>query len=206
MAVDEAQRRFHCVVSRRWHGPRMRCLVLVSLLICAPLPGRGEDRAGSWYLNPYLGGIAPDKPWGSKGSSALFGLDVGMHLSQAWSAELDLNDAPLSDRFGSGRIELYGGALELLRTFTVRKAFAPYVSIGTGLTHLAPPSGIALESRTEFMVQPGVGAFVNLWESGDRSRSVSLRPDIKLRWTHGWAHAPGNPVDPLYVLGVTLSL
>jgi len=187
-------------------GRRTRCVALVSLLICAPLVGRADDRAASWYLNPYAGGITPDKPWGSKGSAALYGLDVGLHLSPAWSAELDLNYAPLSDRFGSGPIELYAGALEVLRTFTFNRVLAPYVSLGTGVTHLAPPSAIALESRTEFMVQPGVGALVNLWESGDRSRAVSLRPDIKVRWTHGWAHAPGNPVDLLYVLGLTLSL
>ena len=196
----------HRSLPRPLRGYRICSLFIVSLLtVCAPVTARGQDREESWYLNSYFGGITPDKPWGGKGSSALYGLDVGMYLSQAWSIELDLNDAPLSDRFGSGPIHLYGSALGLLRVFTVNRAFAPYVSIGMGATHLAPPAGIGLESRTEFMAQPGAGAFVNVWESRNHSRSVALRPDIKLRWTHGWAHAPGNPVDPLYVLGLTLA-
>jgi len=196
------------MTSLRCAGPRVRWLfLLVSLLTAyAPLTGRGQDRFGSWYLNPYFGGITPDKPWGGKGSSALFGLDVGMPVSQAWNAELDLNDAPLSDRFGGETIHLYGAALVLQRVFWANRSFAPYVSIGTGVTHLAPPSNIGLKSRTELMVQPGLGALVNVWKSRDCCRSVALRPEIRLRWTHGWAHAPGNPVDPLYVLGLTMFL
>lgn len=54
-------------------------------------------------------------------------------------------------------------------------------------------------------LQPGAGVMIRLWESADGSRRLALRPDIKVRWTHGWAHAPGNPVDPLYVLGLTYS-
>jgi len=184
----------------------MRCLLLVGLLcLCAAHAGHGEEPARSWYMNPYLGGITPDKPWGGNGSAALYGLDVGKNLSPAWGIELDLNDAPLSDRFGPQRSQLYGGALQLLRVFRIKRGFAPYLSIGSGVTHLAPPAGIPLQRRTEFMVQAGTGAIVGLWESGDGWRSLALRPDVKFRWTHGWAHAPGNPVDVLYVFGLTFS-
>jgi hypothetical protein len=55
------------------------------------------------------------------------------------------------------------------------------------------------------MAQPGFGAIIKVWQSTDGSGSLALRPDIKVRWTHGWAHAPGNPVDVLYVLGLTFS-
>jgi hypothetical protein len=44
-----------------------------------------------------------------------------------------------------------------------------------------------------------------VWESSDAADTLALRPDIKTRWTHGWAHAPGNPVDVLYALGLTFS-
>jgi hypothetical protein len=80
-----------------------------------------------------------------------------------------------------------------------------YLLIGAGLTRDVPPAEVALVSRTEFTVQPGIGAMLRVWESPDGSRSLALRPDIKVRWTHGWAHAPGNPVDRLYMLGVTFS-
>lgn len=190
----------------------MRRLFSLSLILpglaalCGPLTALGEeDEVGRWYLNPYAGGITPDKPWGAKGGSVLYGLDVGMNFAPAWSAELDVNGAPLRDRFRPGDIWLYGGALDLLRVFRRDARLQPYASFGVGLTHVAPPSGIALESRTEFMAQPGGGAIIRLWTSGNGSHSLALRPDIKVRWTHGWAHAPGNPVDILYVLGLKFS-
>jgi hypothetical protein len=55
------------------------------------------------------------------------------------------------------------------------------------------------------MAQPGLGAFIKVWQSPHGAGSLALRPDIKARWTHGWAHAPGNPVDVLYTLGLTFS-
>ena len=50
------------------------------------------------------------------------------------------------------------------------------------------------------------GAIVKLWESAEGTSTLALRPDVKVRWTHGWANAPGNPVDILYAVGLTLSL
>jgi hypothetical protein len=182
----------------------MRRLCLLSLLVfCCPLRALADGDTESWYLNPYLGGIVPDKPWGGKGSALLYGLDVGRSLSAAWSAEFDMNGASLSDRYGGGPIRLYGAAFTLLRVFNRDARFAPYVSFGVGLTHVTPPAEIALESRTEFMAQPAVGAFIRVWERSAGSRALALRPDVKVRWTHGWAHAPGNPVDVLYGLGLT---
>jgi hypothetical protein len=181
---------------------RPRCLLSL-LILCSPVIALAGENAERWYLNPYVGGIVPDKPWGGNGSTVLYGLDIGRSLSAAWSAEFDMNGAALSDRYGAGPIGLYGGALTLLRVFNRGARFAPYVSFGVGLTHVAPPSAIPLERRTEFTAQPGVGALVRVWERADGSRAVALRPDVKVRWTHGWAHAPGNPVDILYVLGLT---
>jgi Outer membrane protein beta-barrel domain len=175
------------------------------LLLCLPLTAHAQDAAADWYLNPYLGGITPDKPWGGKGAAALYGVDIGTNLSAAWSAELDLNAARLSDRVGSGHTGLYGGALDLLRVFNRGARFAPYLMLGAGVTDAAPPSGAGLQRRTEFMMQPGVGAIIKLWEGADGSGTLALRPAIEARWTHGWAHAPGNPVDVLYALGVTYS-
>jgi hypothetical protein len=156
-----------------------------------------------WYVNPYLGGITPDKPWRATGNAALYGLNIGMNLSPGWSGEIDLNATPLKERGGAGHVGLSGGALELVWGLDRLRRFAPYVSIGAGVTHNDAASEAGLESRTELMIQPGFGAFIRIWARADGKRSLALRPEIKLRWTHGWAHAPGNPVDPLYVCGLT---
>jgi hypothetical protein len=55
------------------------------------------------------------------------------------------------------------------------------------------------------MWQAGGGTLVRLWAPADGASSLALRPEIRVRWTHGWAHAPGNPVDPLYALGLMFS-
>jgi hypothetical protein len=161
--------------------------------------------SGSWYVNTYAGGITPDKPWHATGAAAVYGLDIGAAFSAQWSAELDVNAAPLGDRTASGDDVLGGAALEVLRGLGRGARLAPYVSLGAGLTRYMPVAGAGLEPRTEFMVQPGAGVVVRIWESADGSRTLALRPDVKVRWTHGWAHAPGNPVDPYYVLGLTYS-
>jgi hypothetical protein len=180
--------------------------LLVSVLaLCVALTARAQAQVSQWYLSPYVGSIMPDKPWRGRGSTILYGLDLGANVSPAWSAEVDVNGASLSDRFDEAHTVLSGGALQVLRIFNRDQRFAPYLSIGAGVTHSAPPSEAGVESRTEFMVQPGVGAIVKVWESADAADSLALRPDIKARWTHGWAHAPGNPVDVLFALGLTFS-
>jgi hypothetical protein len=174
------------------------------LMLGVTLPATAQV-SGGWYVDPYLGGLTPDKPWHATGTGAVYGLDIGTDLSAAWSAELEWSAAPLRDRAVPGDDALYGVALTALRVFCRDARFAPYVSLGSGLTHYAPAAGAGLEPRTELMVQPGAGVIIRIWESGDGTRSLALRPEVEVRWTHGWAHAPGNPVDPVYALGLRYS-
>lgn len=157
------------------------------------------------YLDPYAGGISPDKPWHATGSAPVYGLDVGIPLSPEWRVELDLNGASLRQRSGSGHTDLDAGGFSLLRLFNRDGRIAPFVSAGAGAIRntAAPQTGLA--AHTEFMAEPATGVLVRLWESADGSRQLALRPEVKLRWTHGWAHAPGNPVDPIYAVGVTFT-
>jgi hypothetical protein len=181
----------------------------IAIAVCAG-PARaqhstGEDAGGLWYTSLFLGGITPDKPWRASGSAVLYGFDIGMNISPRWGAELDVDGAPLNNRTGVGHTGLYGAALDVLRIWHLRASFTPYVALGGGVTHNTASPETGLESRTELMIQPGIGAFIRVWQSADGARSLALRPDIKVRWTHGWAHAPGNPVDPLYALALTFA-
>jgi hypothetical protein len=179
-----------------------RARTLASLIVsCAPFAVFAQTAPDCWYVAADAGGIIPDKPWGARGSAPLFGLDFGRSLSRGWSTELDLTYARLDDRRGGSHSRLEAAGLQVLRGFGTGTPVIPYVSLGAGTTHEAPGSGSGLVDRTEFMVQPGLGALVRLLQT--RSGQLALRVSFTARWTHGWAHAPGNPVDPYYTLGLT---
>jgi OmpA-OmpF porin, OOP family len=177
---------------------RFCCLLLVLL---APLTAFAQGEPDHWYVSPYAGAVTPDAEWGSTGTKALYGLDIGKNFGRYFSAELDLNGANLDYRYGPGHVGLYGAALDGLFVFNRGAVFSPYSVFGLGATHATPPSGQGLENRTDFMAQGGVGAFIRLYENPAGTFSFSLRPDVKARWTD----APGNPVDVLYELGFTFS-
>lgn len=179
----------------------MKRYICGALLAALPLAAYAGDEADHWYLNPYAGGITPDKLWGGNGATFLYGLDIGKNFGANWAAELDLNGSNFNDRFDSGHVGLYGAALDGLRVWNRAGRFAPYIDLGAGVTHAVPPGSTGLSSRTDFMAQGGVGAFIKLWENADASRSLALRPDVKARWTN----VSGNPVDFLYVLGLTFT-
>jgi hypothetical protein len=181
----------------------MRRFILTALLLGAPVAVQAQSAPATFDLNPYIGGISPDKPWRARGSAPLYGFDLGIGLIPSWRLEFDLNQATLSDRSDPGHSSLYGGALSVSYLLNPAGRLAPFVAFGAGLTRYVPPSGIGVQERSEFMAQPGIGALLRLWRSADARRSLALRPQVSLRWTHGWAHAPGNPVDPLYVIGLT---
>jgi OOP family OmpA-OmpF porin len=182
----------------------MKRVLLGLLMLVAPAAGLAGDEAGHWYINPYAGGISPDKTWaGSTTSRLLSGIDVGNNLSALWTVELDFNYASLSSHLGpgGGHVNLWGASLDALRVWSRFSRFAPYIVLGVGAAGDRPPTGLGLTSRTDFMAQGGVGAFIRLWENSDASQSFSLRPDLKARWTD----THGNPIDFLYVLGFTLT-
>jgi hypothetical protein len=179
-----------------------RARVLAGVLVFgAPLAAVAQTTPDCWYLGADAGSIIPDKPWGARGSAPLFGFDFGRSLPGGWSTELDITDAPLDDRRGGGHSSLESAGLQALRVFGTGTRVFPYVSFAIGGTHEATGSGSGLVSHTEFMMQPGLGALVHLLETG--TGKLALRAGFETRWTHGWAHAPGNPVDPYYTLGLT---
>jgi hypothetical protein len=71
----------HTALDQSYTMVRRRVWRLSLLLLCAPLMALARDEAASWYVSPSLGGITPDKPWGGKGSAAVYGLDIGTGLT-----------------------------------------------------------------------------------------------------------------------------
>ncbi|MBS0366818.1 MAG: OmpA family protein [Proteobacteria bacterium] len=185
--------------------------VLLALAFAAPVAASAGDEVGHWYLNPYVGGISADSIYTTKGSDLLYGIGFGRHLSENWSLEANLNTARLKDKYDGDHFRLSGLTFDLLRVFRRDSVFAPYISAGVGAVRYEPGAlsvfdgspAIGNGNQTGLAAEAGLGAFVKLWENGNASRSLSLRPDVKARWDN--IDARRVPLDLLYTLGLTFS-
>ena len=179
----------------------MRRFLFGLLIASIPLLTYGGDEVGHWYLDPYVGGMTPDSLWRTKeGVNLDYGLAIGKNLSEAWSLELNLNGARPDFKVGPGHLGMYAGSLDLLRVWNRSGLFAPYVELGAGALQLDPSAGT---SRTVFMAQVGLGAFIKLWENADASRSLMLRPDLVARDDR--FGQSDSKVDHLYTLGLVFT-
>ncbi len=177
----------------------MKGHVYALLLALTPLAASAGDEVGHWYVDPYAGGISPSNQWDGN-NTFLGGLAFGRHLSEDWSAELNLNSARLSTDEHHSHTRLSALSLDALRVFNRGGTFSPYLDLGAGDLRAQTP---ATRTRDDFMLQGGVGAFIKLWENPDASSSFSLRPDVKVR---GDRFGQSNgPIDVLYTLGFVLS-
>jgi OOP family OmpA-OmpF porin len=183
-------------------GYMMRRLLVGLLVLATPLMAFAGDEVGHWYLDPNIGGITPDNVLNTTGTKLDYGLAFGYNMTKEWSAELNFNGARLNDRYDSGHLGLYALSLDFLRVWNRDGRFAPYFSLGAGALQ-AQPSASTASNQTSLMAQAGVGAFLKLWENGDASRSLALRPDIKARFDR--FGKSGGPVDYLYTLGLVFS-
>ena len=169
------------------------------LLICAvalcSTPTWADD-VGQWYINPQVGYLITD-PDRARDNNWLYGLGVGNNLSQHLSLEVNAN----SNRFYSDTapsLELTGVSFDALLYFT-RARIAPYLVLGAGVIqdNLEPAIGSAQKNQS-FMAEGGFGVRALLWESADKSRSFSLRPEVKARYDDVTA---GHYTDYVGMLG-----
>jgi OmpA-OmpF porin, OOP family len=177
-------------------------MMKATVLLCAasvPALASASD-VGHWYLTPQFGGISVDNDRPVEDKDWLYGLALGKHVSEALSVELGFDGAQVGGGPGRSDLNLYSGAVNLLGVMNRDGRFSPYVSVGLGANENDPSPG---ENETDFMSQAGIGAFVKLWESGDGSRSLALRPDVKVRWDD--AGAEGTLRDYVGTLGFQYS-
>src|SRR5579862_4908967 len=174
----------------------MKRLVVGLLMCCAPLASFAGDEVGHWYLDPYVGGMTPDADWQTRrGTQFDYGFAIGNNLSQDWSAELNVNGARPGNLYGSGHLGLYSASLDALRVWNRSGRFAPYLEGGLGALEVSPSCSLC-SNHTFFESEAGLGAFIKLWENGDASRSLMLRPDLKVRFDRPFQQA--SNFDYLY--------
>ncbi len=155
----------------------MRRLALIVLIALGPLAAAAGDDVGQLYFNPQIGGIIPDSKR-ALDVGPLWGIGAGMSLSQDWSAEFNYNNARLDDKHMAGHQYPNAISFDVLRVWNRDRLIAPYVSLGIGALQDMNP----VQNQSDFLAQAGVGLLIKLWENGDGTASLALRPDFKVRY------------------------
>lgn len=170
------------------------CVLAAPGIATAGEAGAGE--VGGWYLTPQIGGISVDNDRPVQDKDWLYGLGIGKHINNGLSVEMNFNGSQIGGGPGRDDLSLYGGSLDLLGVMNRAGRVSPYVSVGLGVVQNERSPG---SNATDFMTQAGVGLLMTVWENADKSRSFTLRPDLKARWDD--AGASGDLVDYIGTLG-----
>jgi OmpA-OmpF porin, OOP family len=161
---------------------------------------RADDR---WYVTPFIGGISPDSKRGLVDHDWLYGAAVGHEFGPFLNLELSFDAThlyqnnnyryfnqgyfppgyyPPNQFYGPRSVWMYDISVDALGILNRDGVFAPYGKIGVGglRSVYASPGPDYIHLAPEV----GIGAFVNLWESGDRTSGFSLRPEITARFVN----------------------
>lgn len=159
----------------------------------------GADTVGHWYVAPTLGWTLTDSSR-SVDNDSFYGLAVGKHLNDDWSAELNVVSGKYDGRNFAPGMRITAISADALRVFDRDSMFSPFLTAGLGAILDQPTDSGA---QTHLMTQGGVGALIHLWENESGSTSFSLRPEALVRWDANNDYQ--RPVDVLLGLGFELA-
>jgi OOP family OmpA-OmpF porin len=155
----------------------------------------GNDTVGHWYIAPQIGGTITDHAR-SVDDAVFYGLAVGKHLNEDWSAELNILSGRYDGRHGAPDLRISTASADILRVFNRNGTVSPFLTAGLGVLHDQASPGT---SHNNFMADAGAGALIHIWENASGSSNFSFRPEIKARWADESAY--NHPVDVLIGLG-----
>lgn len=159
----------------------------------------GTDAVGHWYLTPQIGWTITDSNR-IVDNDSFYGVALGKHLSDDWSAELNVVSGKYDGRRLAPGMRVTDVSADVLRVFDRDSMFSPFLTAGAGVIVDDPTGG---DSQKHLMAEGGAGALIHLWESDSGSASFSLRPEAKLRWDDNGNYS--HPADFLFGLGFELA-
>lgn len=174
-------------------GSRGLTGVVLALAGAVPLV-HAADETGKWYLAPQVGYTITDHIR-ALDDDAHYGLAIGKHLSERWSAELNVNRGTYHG--AAGKVDLTAASVDALRVFARSSAVSPYLSGGVGYINDDFNPG---PSRGDFLGQVGAGLLIDVAGNANHSFLFQVRPEVKARWD--WNDVGrGRPLD--YLAGVS---
>jgi OOP family OmpA-OmpF porin len=159
-----------------------------------------DNVVGHWYLAPKIGATITDHDR-SVGDGVFYGLAIGKHLNEDWSAELNLLSGDQSGKQSAPGLRISTVSADVLRVFNRSATFAPYLTGGLGILEDDLQAG---PSKKGALAQAGVGAFIRAWQNSSGATQFSLRPEAKVRWDAN-EYGGRRPVDVLIGVGFELA-
>jgi outer membrane protein OmpA-like peptidoglycan-associated protein len=157
----------------------MRVLITVSGLLVSMLGAVATaEEVGKWYVNPAIGYALLDDDRFVDDDSFIGG-STGRHISERWSAELNIFSGEFDDDFGGRELDLRAVSIDLLRVFNRESRFSPFISAGVGV--ISNRQGAITRRNEDPLVQVGGGVLIDLFENSSGSLLFQLRPEIKGR-------------------------
>lgn len=157
----------------------MRLLVSLTLVLLAlSATVAAADEVGKWYVNPLAGYLFTDDDR-FVDDDAYVGLSTGRHISQNWSAELNVVNGDYDFDTGGGKLDITAIAIDALRVFNRESRFSPFISGGLGI--IGDRFGGANRRNNNVLAQLGGGALLDLFESSGGGLTLQLRPEVKAR-------------------------
>jgi OOP family OmpA-OmpF porin len=157
----------------------MRVTVTVAGLLVSILgTAAAAEEVGKWYFNPAIGYALLDDDRFVDDDSFVGG-STGRHISERWSAELNIFSGEFDDDFGGSELDLRAVSIDLLRVFNRDSRFSPFISAGVGV--ISNRQGAITRRNEDPLLQVGGGVLIDLFENSSGSLLFQLRPEIKGR-------------------------
>jgi OOP family OmpA-OmpF porin len=146
-----------------------------------------KDEVGQWFVMPYLGQTFVDDDR-LLDDDLHYGVALGKHLNEEWSAQLNLYDGDFdADRSpaetpswpASFEGSISGLSFDLMRVFARESRFSPYLLGGLGMQR---SDYEGLQGDDNVAASLGLGAMWDIYRNGDGSRTLQLRPEVRTRW------------------------
>jgi OOP family OmpA-OmpF porin len=186
----------------------------IGLAVLASSPARAadpnrpwNDEVGQWFVAPFIGYTWVDSDrlledgmhWGGA---------IGKHLTDQWSVQLTGYTGDFSAASGYHHDgTLSGGSLDLMRVFARSSRFSPYLLGGIGMQRNSYKNGNSYSDSTgapsadeNVTASLGGGLMWDLARSADGSRTVQLRPEVRVLYD---MKGGNNLVDTIAQIGIS---
>jgi OOP family OmpA-OmpF porin len=162
---------------------------------------QADETVGKWYVTPMLYGTWPSDTYRVDDDFS-YGLAVGRNFTDLVSAEIGYLHGDFDPRPGTPRLQLDSFSADALFHFYRESRVHPYLK--AGLVYMdaeRTPGG----SDALTMVQGGIGLMGDLYTNAARTAVVTLRGEVKGRWTLANESGRQKPDDFLAGIGLQFS-